>query len=124
MWAGRDPYVQKGTVPGQEMVGTSKNGAGRGSCVQKGTILGKKWSACPKRGQKGVRMSKKGQKGTKRGRKGSARPKTGQERVHVSKKGQFQAIRGWHVQKWVSMKDAATNEIYTLSLHDARPTAR
>src|SRR6266545_1224105 len=59
----------------------------KGSCVQKGTISGKKWSACPKRGQKGVRMSKKGQKGTKRGRKGSARPKTGQAVVHVSKKG-------------------------------------
>src|SRR6266508_4669482 len=82
------------------MVATSKNGAGRGSCVQKGTISGKKWSACPKRGQKGVRMSKKGQKGTKWGRKGSARPKTGQARVRVSKKGRFRARRGRHVQKW------------------------
>src|SRR6266545_2724108 len=81
------------------MVGTSKNGAGRGSCVQKGTISGKKWSACPKRGQKGVCMSKKGQKGTKRGRKGSARPKMGQARVRVSKKGRFQARRGRRVQK-------------------------
>src|SRR6266545_1766709 len=90
----------KGTIRGQEMVSTAKNGAGRGSCVQKGTISGKKWSACPKRGQKGVRMSKKGQKGTTRGRKGLARPKTGQARVRVSKKGRFRARRGWHVQKW------------------------
>src|SRR6266508_6461326 len=81
------------------MVATSKNGAGRGSCVQKGTISGKKWSACPKRGQKGVRMSKKGQKGTKRGRKGSARPKTGQARGSVSKKGRFRARKGQRGQK-------------------------